>query len=277
MPVVARTYFVDTNLAKVEEIKHVLRNILHLKEQPGLSYEHTVVMLPATERHKRWSHLQVSGRGNNFACQLSMQEIWPGLGGQPHWVHREIDQFVYGYILSEARARTHRKRLPGYHEVHSFWNGVAFERSLEVSIDVISQGPPSMDGVYVRLSAIDCGPATGPELDRVMAFLDKGAFETRSLYEILQGLEPDFPFLWADTPVRIISRGDNHPSFNLTLKVPAGSTARQILDFAKITKSDHPNLEVKHVEREEGEQFTSQPADLDTVVQEGQTIVLVGT
>lgn len=289
-------FFVDTNSRTAAELQGVLRYNFGFRESSGYSRKQRIVMLPATERYPRWSHLQFweDSNGNCNSINLACLQ-WMQLRGEKElqWNHERISEPVAQFMIEQARARTSRKMLPGYIERISLWSGTVSNLNvdgyaplpLQMTVHDLEQAPAGMNGVYVYMSLPNHGQHMFDLMKQCMQVINSRAFFVGGdLYNRLRATEPEYPFLWNDTEVRIITRGHVEQSIDLKLKVPHQSTAAEVLKRAKLLYPDSGldtyGLVLRYVETERFEggkcvDYKCYRCYESTVIQADQTLVLM--
>lgn len=265
-------FFIGRDTACADQVKGTLRYTLNFRHEESNDSACKVIMLPATEAHKAWSHFQLHRSGGGVRCRLSTMETFTFRAGrQAHWNHKWIDDSVYEFILHQARARMQRKMLPGYDVESSFFRGVIDEVGLEATLLAVKNGPYMLNGRYLNLSCHNYGEQTLEMLEARMRVINSGAsLAGRDLFLLLRKEEPDFPYLWENTPVRVITRGRPSQTFEWSGLVHEDASVADVLAKAKIVVPH--DMRILGIEQESPYAFLG--ANMQSHVKADQAVVL---
>jgi hypothetical protein len=263
------TFFVSKDLRAADELRGKLFGSLRMQHLQFCDRNTKVIFLPASEPFPQWNQIQIQKSG------LIELVVWEHIRGlcSGSWSRRTLDSLQYKFILGEARARTHRKMLPSYTHQHSVFRGYVRETSVQVSVEAVTEAPEKMNGVFLTISAALCGEDALERLIQCVTEIDHGAYRVSgSLYTLLRGEDRDYPFLWEQTPVRILTRGSNCRSqLNLNLEVHQGATVFEVLEKAGVNLAEQ-GLRLGYLELEDP--YTTAAAHMGSVVKENWAVVL---
>lgn len=266
-------FFIDGDADRAGEIQGILRYRLKFQHHESHDAAYKVIMLPASERNTAWSHFQIHGSGESARCRLATQERFSFRGRrEQNWDHQWIEHSLYQFTLHQARARTQRKMLPGYDIESSFFTGVIDNVSIEATVEVVKNGPPHMNGLYLRLGCHNYGAQSMDMLKARMLTINQGAYVVGThLFPLLRKYEPNFPYCWDDTPVSVLARGHHPTKVQWSGLVPDGASVREVLQRAGIEELPH-GMRVLGIEQETPYQFYG--ATMDSVVEAKQSVIL---
>lgn len=266
-------FFIASDTDRAGEIQGILRYRLKFQHHESNDAAYKVIMLPASERNTAWSHFQIHGSGESARCRLATQDRFSFRGRrEQHWSHMWIENAIYQFTLHQARARTQRKMLPGYNLESSFFTGVIDNVRIEATVEVVKNGPPHMNGLYLMVGCQNYGVQTLDMLKARMLNVNQGAYVVGShLFPLLRKYEPNFPYFWADTPVSVLARGNHPKKVQWSGLVHDGATVREVLQSAGIDDLP-PYMRILGIEQETPYAFYD--ANMDTVVEAQQTVIL---